>query len=166
MDIHIRAFVEKDLDAVQFIWNEVIQEGESFHWTEPFDRQKIEDIIRRQDAVYCAVHETGDLTGFYILHKNASGRGSHVANALYAVRSDYRNRGIGKMLGLHSIEISKQFGYRALQFNSVVSSNTGSVRLWESLGFQRAGTLFGAFRTKTDEFVDVYIYMKVLCDWR
>lgn len=162
MDIHIRAFAEQDLDSVYLIWNQVIREGESFHWTEPFSRQKIEEIIKNQDAVYCAVNDSGDPVGFYILHKNASGRGSHIANALYAIRSDYRRRGIGRMLAEHSIEMSRQYGYRAIQFNSVVSTNTGSVRLWESLGFQRVGTLTGAFRTNRNEFVDVYLYMKTL----
>ena len=154
--------MEQDLDALHWIWNQVIQEGESFHWTEPFSRERIEEIIRNQDAVYCAVNDSGDTVGFYILHKNASGRGSHVANALYAIRKDCRKQGIGKMLGVHSIEKSKEYGYKAIQFNSVVSTNTGSVRLWESLGFQRAGTLEGAFRNNAGEFVDVYIYMRKL----
>ncbi|WP_079910899.1 GNAT family N-acetyltransferase [Paenibacillus sp. 32352] len=159
MSTHIRAFQEQDLDAIHRIWNQVIQEGESFHWTEPFSRQRIDEIIKRQLAVYCAVHDTGVVAGFYILHDNASGRGSHVANALYAVHRDYRRQGIGRMLAKHSIESSKQHGYRAMQFNSVVSTNIGSVQLWESLGFQRAGTLEGAFRNPRDEFVDVYVYM-------
>ncbi|MCZ8513853.1 GNAT family N-acetyltransferase [Paenibacillus filicis] len=163
MGIEIRSYQENDASAIELIWNHVIDEGESFLWTEHFSKDKIMEIIKKQDEIYCAIDlESGEVVGFYILHKNYPGRGSHIANALYAVRFDYRKKGIGKMLGNHSIEKSRQCGYRGIQFNSIVSSNTASIRLWESLGFERVGTIKEAFKKSETQFVDLYVYFRRL----
>ncbi|SFL57345.1 L-amino acid N-acyltransferase YncA [Paenibacillus sp. 1_12] len=163
MSVEIRSYQKEDTAAIELIWNHVIDEGDSFLWTEHFSRDKIIDIVTKQDQTYCAIEcESGEVIGFYILHKNFPGRGSHIANALYAVRFDYRKKGIGKMLGSHSIEVSRQSGYRAIQFNSIVSTNTASIRLWESLGFERIGLVKEAFKKCDNQFVDLYVYSKRL----
>ncbi|UQZ81375.1 hypothetical protein SK3146_00531 [Paenibacillus konkukensis] len=74
--IRIREYREEDINAIQAIWNEVIEEGNSFFWTESFSLDKIRGILERQDAVLCAEDtESGEVAGFYILHKNFPGRG-------------------------------------------------------------------------------------------
>jgi ribosomal protein S18 acetylase RimI-like enzyme len=45
----------------------------------------------------------------------------------------------------HSLEYAKTRGFRAMQFNFVVSSNERAVRLWQSMGFEIVGRLPGAF---------------------
>lgn len=112
-------------------------------------------------AVYCA-KSYDEIVGFYILHDNFPGRGNHISNALFAVREKYRCMGIGKQLGEHSLKTSRVYGYKAMQFNSVVSTNAASIHLWENLGFSRVGQIKGAFMQDDMNAVDIYIYYKML----
>lgn len=85
-----------------------------------------------------------------------------MANALYAITKEFRGKGIGKILGEHSIKIAKECGYKAMQFNSVVSTNIASIYLWENLGFTRIGQVSGAFTRNNNELIDICIYFKAL----
>jgi ribosomal protein S18 acetylase RimI-like enzyme len=53
-------------------------------------------------------------------------------------------------------------GFRAMQFNLVVSTNERAVRLWQRLGFATVGTLPGAFRHRELGFVDAFVMFKTL----
>lgn len=161
MDITIREFKNEDINSIEVIWNEVIDEGESFFWREHFSTDTISQILNNQKFIYCSV-VNDKVVGFYILHDNFPGRGNHIANALYAIKKEFRGQGIGKILGEHSIKISKECGYKAMQFNSIVSTNIASVRLWETLGFKRVGQIENAFVKENSEVVDIYIYYKSL----
>ncbi|AGK96099.1 GNAT family N-acetyltransferase [Clostridium pasteurianum] len=161
MNVIIEKFKEEDINSIKYIWNEVIDEGESFFWREHFSNSKISEILFNQRAVYCAKYN-GKVIGFYILHDNFPGRGNHIANALYAITKEFRRKGIGKILGKHSIKVAQECGYKALQFNSIVSTNIASVNLWESLGFNRIGQVSSAFTRNNNEVVDIYIYFKTL----
>lgn len=160
MNIVIESFKDEDINSIVSIWNEVIDEGNSYFWTEHFSVEDVKDIFNKQRAVYCAKNNS-DVVGFYILHDNYPGRGNHISNALYAVKKEFRSRGIGRMLAEHSLMISKRYGYKAIQFNSVVSTNDAAIRLWEKLGFSRVGQINNAFR-KDESEVDLYIYYKSL----
>ena len=161
MSTIIRKISTADVGAITSIWNEVIDEGMSFFWKEHFTNEDITKILVSQKAAYCSESDH-IITGFYILHDNFPGRGNHIANALYAVKGEYRGNGIGKLLGNHSIEIAKNCSYTTMQFNSVVSSNKASIALWESLGFLKAGQIQSAFLTDLGEYLDIFIYFKEL----
>ncbi|MBC2581407.1 GNAT family N-acetyltransferase [Clostridium sp. DJ247] len=161
MNLTIKKFKDSDISEIHYIWNKIIDEGESFFWKEKFSVDEILNILKNQDAVYCA-KDCEKIIGFYILHANFPGRGNHICNALYAIEKSYRGKGIGKILGEHSMKISKEHGYNAMQFNSVVSTNIASVALWESLGFTRVGQVKNAFIKDNNEIVDIYIYYKIL----
>lgn len=161
MKIRIREYDINDTSAILSIWNEVIDEGESFFWKEHFSVEDVQRILKNQDKVYCAV-DNDTTVGFYILHPNFPGRGNHIANALYGIKKDYRGMGIGRKLGEHSLIISKECGYRAIQFNSVVSTNLAAVHLWESLGFKRVGQIYNAFIKESGEVVEIYVYYRTL----
>lgn len=136
-----KAGMEEPLRA---IWNEVIRQGEAFVFTEEATPKEFREMLRQQTAVYCAVQgET--IGGFYILHPNFPGRSSHVANASYAVSSAWRGRGLGRLLGEHSLEAARRAGFAAMQFNAVVATNQGANRLWHSLGFTRLAQVPQAF---------------------
>ncbi|MFT8316028.1 MAG: GNAT family N-acetyltransferase [Clostridium sp.] len=159
MNVIIEEFRKEDINSIEYIWNEVIDEGESFFWKEHFSNSKISEILFNQKAVYCAKYN-GQVIGFYILHDNFPGRGNHIANALYAIKKGLRRKGIGKIIGEHSIRTAKECGYKAMQFNSVVSTNIAAVHLWESLGFNRVGQVDNAFIRNNNEAVDIYIYFR------
>ena len=85
-----------------------------------------------------------------------------MANAGYVVAEQQRRRGIGTGLCQHSLETARQLGFRAMQFNLVVSTNAAGIRCWQSNGFAIAGSLPGAFRHSQLGFVDAYVMVQSL----
>ena len=89
-------------------------------------------------------HRAG-LQGTYILRPNQSGGGSHVANAAFMVSASARGHGIGRAMAEHCLSEARRLGFRAMQFNYVISTNTAAIRLWQDLGFEIVGTLAECF---------------------
>ncbi len=128
---------------------------------------------RREDAfaywfgpgVSCFVAEVDDrVTGMYKLVANQRDLGNHVANASFMVDPAASGKGVGKAMGLHCLREAKRAGFLAMQFNFVVSTNTGAVALWRKLGFAVVGTLPKAFRHRELGLVDVYVMHRFLDD--
>ena len=80
------------------------------------------------------------------------------------LRAQARGLGIGRAMGEHCLEEARRRGYRAMQFNFVVSTNESAVHLWQQLGFNIVGTLPGAFRHAQKGFVDVFVMFRSLDD--
>ena len=59
---------------------------------------------------------------------------AHVATASFMVARAARGRGVGRALGEHMLAWATAAGFRAVQFNAVVETNTAAVALWRSLG--------------------------------
>jgi ribosomal protein S18 acetylase RimI-like enzyme len=55
---------------------------------------------------------------------------------------------------------SRRRGYRGMQFNFVVSSNTPAVALWTSMGFEIVGRLPGAFEHPALGYVDALVMFR------
>jgi ribosomal protein S18 acetylase RimI-like enzyme len=100
----------------------------------------------------------------YKLGPNQVGRGDHVANASYMVSPAAQGVGVGRMLGEHSVAEARRQGFLAMQFNYVVSTNTGALKLWKKLGFCIVGTLPKAFRHQRLGYVDAYVMYQLLED--
>jgi L-amino acid N-acyltransferase YncA len=106
----------------------------------------------------------GEVIGSYVVKANQPGRGSHVANASYMTASAARGRGIAGMMCEHSLRYAKSLGFRAMQFNIVVATNTVAVRLWQKHGFRIIGTSPGAFRHERLGYVDAHVMFRELDD--
>ena len=157
----IRSYREGDLDAFLAIFNTVVERGDAFVYDAPFSV----DEARRYIASYAATYVAelgGRVVGGYLLRPNQSGRGSHVANATYMVSPEVRGHGLGRLLGEHSLKTAKAMGFSAMQFNAVVSANTGAVALWRSLGFDIVGTIPKAFRHADNRLVDLLVMYRPL----
>jgi len=163
--MYIRAATDADWPAIWSIIKPIIREGETLavdseagpadgraYWHAP------------EKSVFVALDETNVIVGSYTLRANQSGPAGHVANAGYAVREDQRGKGIAQALCLHSLQTAHALGYRAMQFNLVVSTNKRAVRLWQHMGFEIVGTLPGAFRHPTLGYVDAHVMYQALAD--
>jgi ribosomal protein S18 acetylase RimI-like enzyme len=104
----------------------------------------------------------GQIVGTYYMRPNQMGGGAHVANCGYMTRPDAGGRGIARAMGEHSLKHAKARGFRAIQFNCVVSTNTRAVALWQRLEFRIVGTLPGAFEHPRHGFVDAYVMFRSL----
>ncbi|WP_198969848.1 GNAT family N-acetyltransferase [Xylophilus sp. ASV27] len=113
-------------------------------------------------ATYVACADDGTLLGSYTLKPNQPGLGGHVCNCGYVVAPAARGRGLASAMCEHSQAEARRLGFRAMQFNLVVSTNEGAVRLWQKLGFRIVGTLPGAFQHQRHGDVDAYVMFKPL----
>jgi len=109
------------------------------------------------------------LVGFYYVKPNYPGRSSHICNAGFVVPPAHRQYGYGMTLGKSYLHYAPALGYRASVFNLVYATNTGSLRIWDSLGFTRVGLIPRAGRLRRadgsgDEWVDAVIYYRSFMD--
>ncbi len=116
----------------------------------------------RADTHTYVAEKDGGVVGTYILRPNQLGPGSHVANAAFMVGSNAQGLGVGRKMGEHCLSEARRLGFRAMQFNFVVSTNASAIHLWEQLGFKIVGTLSGAFRHPKLGYVDVYVMFRSL----
>ena len=77
---------------------------------------------------------------------NRPGAGSHVATASFMVDPAHAGKGIGRALAEDALAWATAEGYRSMQFNAVVETNTGAVHLWQSLGLRDPGDRAGGVR--------------------
>ncbi|WP_234434334.1 GNAT family N-acetyltransferase [Streptomyces sp. NRRL F-5126] len=96
------------------------------------------------------------------MNRNQAGNGSHVASASYMVDPAHAGRGIGRALCAYSLEWARDAGFRAMQFNAVVETNTHAVRLYRSLGFTVVGTVPEAFRHPAEGYVGLHVMHRPL----
>ena len=131
--------------------------------TEILDKTGGEKFFSSQS--YCGVAEdteSGEIVGLYILHPNNVGRCRHISNASYAVSSSSRGKGIGEMLVKDCLVQAKNCGFKILQFNAVVKTNTAARRLYEKLGFVQLGTIPQGFLMKDGSYEDICPYYHMI----
>ena len=158
-EVIIRRYEVKDIGAMIEIWNEVVREGNAFPQEECLSKESGTAFFAGQS--FCGVAEdaqTGRLLGMYILHPNNVGRCGHICNASYAVSAASRGMHIGEKLVLDCIRQAGKLGFRVLQFNAVVASNTHARHLYERIGFHQLGTIPGGFRMKDGTYEDICPY--------
>jgi ribosomal protein S18 acetylase RimI-like enzyme len=149
-------------DAMAALFREVCRGGNALPFTEDtpdamFDAMWLSDSVQAFVAL-----DGGDLVGMYKINANLPGRASHVGSATYLVRPDRQGKGIGRAMLCDSLKRAANAGFRAMQFNFVVSTNRAAVALYEKHGFSIAGTLPRAFEHKDLGYVDAYIMFRAL----
>jgi ribosomal protein S18 acetylase RimI-like enzyme len=160
--MRIRAAGPDDESAIWRIIAPTIRAGETL----ALDRDMTEAEATAQwlgsDRETFVAEVEGEIVGTYYLRPNQAGPGKHVCNCGYVTSEAARGRGVARAMAEHSLEHARARGYRAMQFNFVVSSNERAVRLWESLGFAVVGRLPGAFDHPTLGYVDALVMFRAL----
>jgi L-amino acid N-acyltransferase YncA len=159
--VEIRAATAADRDAIWSIFREVVAARDTYAFDPEISRQDALTYWFQANTRTYVAESSGRVVGTYILRPNQSGGGSHVANAGFMVASVARGQGIGRAMAEHCLSEGRRLGFRAMQFNFVVSTNP-AVRLWQKLGFKIVGTLPGAFRHPEKGYVDVYVMFRSL----
>ena len=109
-----------------------------------------------------AVHDDSTVLGTANMYPNRPGPGSHVASASFMVDPRVAGHGVGRALGEDALEWARASGFRAMQFNAVVETNTRAIALWQSLGFEIIGTVPEAFRHPADGYVGLHVMYRRL----
>lgn len=160
----MRPATASDHDAIWAILEPMIREGETYTLPRDMTRAEAFDYwFGPAHEVYVAV-DGSDVVGTYFLQANQRGGGAHVANCGYVTSPSATGRGIARAMCAHSLAHARETGFRAMQFNFVVSTNERAVRLWQSLGFEIVGRLPGAFEHPRHGFVDAFVMYRQLDD--
>ena len=160
MSINIRTATAKDLDAVWQMWKTIMEQKVYYPYDASYTRTDIEaSWVNLKNHIYVASQDE-NIVGAYIMKANQPGYGGHIANAAYMVNTAYRGQSIGHQLCAHSIQMASEAGYRALQFNLVVSTNKSAIKVWLDNGFEIIGTIPDGFFHVEQGYVDAYIFYR------
>jgi ribosomal protein S18 acetylase RimI-like enzyme len=160
--LSVRAARADDADAIWTILEPMIRAGDTYTLPREMSREAALAFWFASGHEVFVAEEDGGLVGTYFLRANQAGGGSHVANCGYVTAAHAAGKGVARAMCGHSLEQAKSRGFRAMQFNFVVSSNERAVRLWKSFGFEIIGRLPEAFRQPSGNYADAYVMYRLL----
>lgn len=161
--LEIRLFAQTDWPALWRVLEPVLRAGETYAFSPEIAADAAHAAwIDAPEAAFVAFDEAGTLVGTYLIKPNQPCLGAHVCNCAYVVAEHARGRGVASAMCQHSQDEAVARGYRAMQYNLVVSTNTSAIKVWQRHGFHIAGTLPQAFRHPRHGLVDAYIMYKLL----
>jgi len=159
----IRPFEESDWDATWQIIEPVFRSGETYAFSPAITEKEAHKVwIGMPSATYVAVDEDEKIIGTYYIKANQPSLGSHVCNCGYIVGDSARGKGVASGMCVHSQQQALDNGFQAMQYNLVVSTNEGAIRLWKKHGFEVIGHLPNAFKHNSLGLVDALVMYKEL----
>jgi GNAT superfamily N-acetyltransferase len=160
----IREAMPHDWPLMWSFMEGIVRAGETFSW----DRDTTEPQAERMwfpeppGRTFVAVDTDGSILGTANSVRNHGGGASHISSASFMVDGAHWSRGVGRTLGEHVLEQARKDGFRAMQFNAVVETNTRAVSLWRSLGFEVMTTLPEGFHHPAHGYVGLHIMYQQL----
>lgn len=156
----IRDATDADWPAIWPFLREIIRSGETYTWPRGVSEGEASRrwMLPAPWSVFVAVDNDGStILGTAKVGPNQDGPGRHVANASFMVDAARSAKGVGRQLAEHVIDVAGRSGYKAMQFNAVVETNSRAVRLWQSLGFKILATVPEAFDHPTEGLVGLHV---------
>jgi ribosomal protein S18 acetylase RimI-like enzyme len=159
----IQPFRPEHWPAVWRVLEPVFRAGETYAFAPDIaEAQARQAWVELPEAAFVALDDGGQVLGTYYLKPNQPALGAHVCNCGYVVAGPARGRGIASAMCEHSQAEARARGFRAMQYNLVVASNQGAIRLWKKHGFAVIGLLPDAFRHARLGYVDALVMYKSL----
>jgi L-amino acid N-acyltransferase YncA len=162
--MEIRDAVPADWPQIWPFLRDIVRAGETYTWP----RDESEEDSRKAWMADALPNRTlvavdGDtVLGTAKMGPNHRGPAAHIANASFMVSPAHSGKGVGRALGEYVVAQARTDGFRAIQFNAVVETNTVAVKLWQSLGFEIIATLPEGFQHATKGFVGLHIMFRRL----
>jgi ribosomal protein S18 acetylase RimI-like enzyme len=161
--ISIRRYQETDWPEIWRILHATFQAGDTYAFSPDITEAESHKVwVDVPSATYVACTIDGKVLGTYFIKPNQPGLGAHVCNCGYVVPPEAQGQGIASEMCKHSQAEAISMGFRAMQFNLVVSTNKRAVSLWRKLGFSVVGTLPRSFRHLHLGYVDAFVMFKDL----
>ncbi|MCV2873739.1 GNAT family N-acetyltransferase [Defluviimonas sp. WL0050] len=160
--MQIRPATEADDDSIWAMLEPVFRAGETYCIPRDVSRDEALDYWSGAPHRVFVAEENGILLGTYFLTPNQKGGGAHVCNCGFVTATGTTGRGVARHLLSHALHAAKAAGYRAMQFNFVVATNTRAIAIWESHGFNTIGRLPGAFLHPREGYVDALVMYRAL----
>jgi L-amino acid N-acyltransferase YncA len=138
-----------DRESLHELYRVIVEEGASYPHDRVPDLEEFEEYWFRGTstvAAYPVIREASRPMGAFYLKPNWPGRARHVANAGFIVDPNWRNKGLGWLLGAVMLDYARDLGYRSVLFNLVFSENRAARHLWKKLGFVELAAIPNAVR--------------------
>jgi L-amino acid N-acyltransferase YncA len=162
-DPRIRPATEEDWPRIWPFFDEIVQAGETYAYPLDLTSDQARDLwLLTPPAQTVVLEDDGEVLGSATMGPNRPARGSHVGTASFMVSPRAQGKGVGRELGDYVVRWHREHGFRSIQFNAVVETNTAAVRLWESLDFRIIGTVPEAFDSRTHGLVGLHVMHLVL----
>ena len=158
----IRPATNADANAIWAILEPIIRAGETYTQPRDFSKEAALAYWHSPEREVFVAEDGGEIVGTYCLQANQKGGGAHVANCGYMTAVSATGRGVARAMCAHSLDRARERGFRAMQFDFVISTNERAVRLWQSFGFEIVGRLPAAFHHPTAGYVDAFVMSRPL----
>ncbi|MBX3517286.1 MAG: GNAT family N-acetyltransferase [Rhodospirillales bacterium] len=155
--MRIRNAEQRDAQAIIEIILPVIRDGQTYALDRDMSESDALMYWTGPDKETFVAEEDGVILGTYYMRTNQSGGGRHVCNCGYMTHASAAGRGVARSMCEHSLQHAVARGFRAMQFNFVVSTNERAIRLWQSLGFAIVGRIPEAFQHPVHGYVDALV---------
>ena len=160
--MQIRPATADDHEAIWNILEPVIRAGETLAWPREITREAALAYWTAEGNDVFVADDNGAIVGTYNVRPNQRGGGAHVANAGYVTAQAATGRGVARAMCAHSLDHARARGFRAMQYNFVISTNERAVHLWQAMGFAIVGRLPGAFAHPALGDVDALVMFRTL----
>jgi ribosomal protein S18 acetylase RimI-like enzyme len=160
--MHIRPAHREDAPSIWRTIGPTIRAGETYALERDMTEADALAYWLGDDRETFVAEEDGEIVGTYYIRANRAGGGKHICNCGYMTSAAATGRGVGRAMCQHSLDYAEQRGYRGMQFNFVVSTNTRAVALWEAFGFEIVGRLPQAFHHPKNGYVDALVMFRPL----
>src|SRR5712691_4401240 len=154
--------IDADTNAIWAIMEPIIRAGETYTLPRDMDKESALAYWFSAEREVLIAEVNGNVVGTYCLQANQKGGGAHVANCGYMTAVSATGRGVARAMCAQSLDHARERGFRAMQFNFVISTNERAVLLWQSFGFEIVGRLPGAFEHPTLGYVEAFVMYRDL----
>lgn len=161
-DLAIRPFDPRDHEQLWRVLEPVFRAGDTYAIDPDIPREEAIAYWTGPGRSVFGATLGGSFAGSYYLQRNQAGGGGHVCNCGFVTDPAQEGRGVARGMLEHALQTARDMGFRAMQFNFVVSTNTRAIGLWERGGFDIVGRLPNAFHHPTNGYVDALVMYKTL----
>lgn len=156
--VDIAAATDSDWAAIYPFFRRIVEAGETYAYDPNMTSDEGRALWLEPPPCLTVVARQGSaVQGTAKMGPNRPGRGGHVATASFMVDPTRQGHGVGRALGEYAVAWARANGYHGMQFNAVVETNAGAVRLWQDLGFVIIGTVPDAFDHPTHGLVGLHV---------
>jgi L-amino acid N-acyltransferase YncA len=161
--MNIRKYQDADWVQLWPILKNVFQAGETFVFSPDITKEEAYKVwVELPQDTYVALDQDNKILGTFYFKPNQPGLGSHVVNCGYIVAEAARGKGVASNMCKHAQSQALALGFKAMQYNFVVSTNERAIRLWKKHGFHIVGNLPNAFNSKRYGYIDALVMYKEL----
>jgi ribosomal protein S18 acetylase RimI-like enzyme len=160
--VTIRPATDDDWWQIWPFFAATVAAGETYAYPEDLTSEQARDLWIEQPPGLTVVYDDGAILGSAKMGPNRPARGDHIGTASFMVAPESRGRGVGRAMAEYVVQWHRDQGFRGIQFNAVVETNTAAVRLWQALGFEIIGTVPGAFRSREHGHVGLHVMFLAL----